>query len=208
MRGPFFRASSSPVLTTGQLAFHTASNPVSAHPHFQQALLRPQPALTSCPRREPGGAGPKGRELRLVPSQAAGCCAASMQGTGTGTLLTAGTRTRQTTQTAGMQRGASCHTQAGIVGRGWGVGQQLEAAAADMLDPMGAPKEPSVGSPVAVGHGGRGSPPARQRAPRLALPSQHPLVLICLLPGQNLGLWPWRMGLFENTTHEYLGTCY
>lgn len=114
MRGPFFRASSSPVLTTGQLAFPTASNPVLAHPHFQQALLRPQPALTSCPRWEPGGAGPKGQELRLLPSHAAGCCTAragSTQRTGTGAV--------------------SCHTQAGIVGRGWGVGQQLEAAAAE-----------------------------------------------------------------------------
>lgn len=125
MRGPFFQASSSPVLTTGQLAFPTASNPVLAHPHFQQALLKPQPALTSCPRWEPGGAGPKGQELRLLPSHAAGCCAASMQGTGTGTLLTVGTRTRQTPQTAGLQKGVSCHAQAGIVGRGWGVGQQL-----------------------------------------------------------------------------------
>lgn len=193
----------------GQLAFPTASNPVSAHPHFQQALLRPQPALTSCPRWEPGGAGSKGRELRLLPSHAAGCCATRAGSTQeTGTLLTAGTRTRQTTQTAGLQRGVSCHTQAGIVGRGWGVGQQLEAAATDMSDPMGAPRELSVGGPVAVGHGGRGSPPARQRAPRMALPSQHPLVLVCLLPGQNLGIWAWRMGLFENTTHEYLGTCY
>lgn len=78
----------------------------------------------------------------------------------------------------------------------------------DVSGPMGAPREPSVGGPAAVGHGGHGSPPARQRAPRMALPSQHPLVLICLLPGQILGLWAWRMGLFENTTHEYLGTCY
>lgn len=191
MRGPFFRASSSPVLTTGQLAFPTASNPVLAHPHFQQALLRPQPALTSCPRWEPGGAGPKGQELRLLPSHAAGCCTAragSTQRTGTGAV--------------------SCHTQAGIVGRGWGVGQQLEAAAADMSDPMGAPREPSVGGPAAVGHGGHGSPPCQAVSTQdgttlTASPGAH-----LPAPGAKLGDLGTEKGLFENTAHKYLGTCY